>query len=181
MENIEKIFKKTGWASILTSVVFAILGLILAFYPDTTLKVISCILGIIFIAIGIFKLVNYFLAKGKYDFYNYDLIFGLMAVVIGIVTIIFKDTIESIFRIIIGVWIIYSSLIRISASFKLKTMKLDAWMYSLILALLMLACGLFITFKAGSIVIAIGVVMIVYSIIDIIEDVIFMKNVKDIF
>ena len=181
MENIEKIFKKTGWASILTSVVFAILGLILAFYPGTTLKVISCILGIIFIVIGIFKLVNYFLAKGKYDFYNYDLIFGLMAVVIGIVTIIFKDTIESIFRIIIGIWIIYSSLIRMSASFKLKTMKIDAWMYSLILALLMLACGIFITFKSGSIVIAIGVVMIVYSIIDIIEDVIFMKNVKDIF
>lgn len=181
MENIEKIFKKTGWASILTSVVFAILGLILAFYPGTTLKVISCILGIIFIVIGIFKLVNYFLAKGKYDFYNYDLIFGLIAVVIGIVTIIFKDTIESIFRIIIGIWIIYSSLIRMSASFKLKTMKIDAWMYSLILALLMLACGIFITFKSGSIVIAIGVVMIVYSIIDIIEDVIFMKNVKDIF
>ena len=45
----------------------------------------------------------------------------------------------------------------------------------------MLACGIFITFKSGSIVIAIGVVMIVYSIIDIIEDVIFMKNVKDIF
>ena len=60
-------------------------------------------------------------------------------------------------------------------------MKIDAWMYSLILALLMLACGIFITFKSGSIVIAIGVVMIVYSIIDIIEDVIFMKNVKDIF
>lgn len=74
MDYIQKIFKKTGWISICESLVFAILGVILIWKPTETVKVISYALGIIFILIGIFKMVNYFLSKGKYDFYNYDLI-----------------------------------------------------------------------------------------------------------
>ena len=181
MAYLEKIFKKTGWISILESVIFAILGIILVWKPTDTVKAISYILGAIFIIIGISKIVNYFLAKGKYDFYNYDLIFGLMAIVIGIVTIVYTDTIGAIFRIIIGIWIIYSSLIRINLSFKLHAMNLNVWLYSLLLAIAMFMCGLFILMNSGSVVMTIGIYMIVYSVIDIIENLIFIRNVKEIF
>lgn len=181
MEYLEKLFKKTGWISILESVIFAILGLILIWKPIETVRTISFVLGTIFIIIGIFKSVNYFLAKGKYDFYNYDLIFGLMAIVIGIITIIYVDTIGTIFRIIIGIWIIYSSLIRINLSFKLHTMKINAWIYSLLLAVIMFICGMYVTMNSGSVVITIGIIMVLSSVIDIIENIIFMKNVKEIF
>lgn len=181
MEYLEKIFKKTGWISILESVIFGILGAILVWKPVETVRLVSYILGAIFIIIGISKTVNYFLSKGKYDFYNYDLIFGLMAIVIGIVTIVCSDTIGSIFRIIIGIWIIYSSLIRLSLAMKLRTQNISAWIYSLILAIAIFICGLYIALNSGSVVMTIGITMIVYAVIDIVEDIIFMKNVKDIF
>ena len=41
MEYIEKIFKKTGWISILESVIFAILGAIVIWKPEGTVKAIS--------------------------------------------------------------------------------------------------------------------------------------------
>ena len=104
-----------------------------------------------------------------------------MAIVIGIVTIICSDTIGAIFRIIIGIWIIYSSLIRISLSMKLKAKNMPIWSYSLILAIVMFICGLYIALNSGSVVMTIGIIIIVYSVIDIIEDIIFMRNVKDIF
>jgi len=181
MNYIEKIFKKTGWISILQSIIFAILGAIIIWKPEGTIKTISYILGIIFILIGIIKIINYFFAKGKYDFYNYDIIYGLMAFIIGIVTIVYSNTIGSIFRIIIGIWIIYSSFIRFNLSIKLKAMKLNIWIYSLLLAIAMFICGLYITMNSGAVIVTIGVMMIIYSVIDIIEDIIFMKNVKDIF
>lgn len=181
MDYIQKIFKKTGWISILEAVIFAILGAIMVWKPEGTVRTISYILGLIFIIIGICKIINYFSAKGKYDFYNYDLIYGLMACVLGIVTIMYSNTIGAIFRIIIGIWIIYSSFIRMSLSFKLKALKLDIWVYSLILAIVMLVCGLYVTMNAGAIVTTIGIMLIVYSVIDIIEDIIFMRNVKEIF
>lgn len=181
METIEKIFKKTGWISILTSIIFAVLGGILIWKPNETIKVISYILGSIFIIIGIAKTINYFLSKGKYELYNYNLVFGLMAVVLGIITICCSDTIGAIFRIIIGIWIVYSSLVRFNLSLKLKSMDVKMWIYSLILAMLMFVCGLYIALNSGSVVMTIGIVMVIYSIIDIVEDVIFMKNVKEIF
>lgn len=181
MEYLEKIFKKTGWISILEAVIFAIIGAILVWKPIETVTFISYLLGIIFIVIGIAKTVNYFLSKGKYDFYNHDLIFGLMAIVIGIVTIVCSNTIGSIFRIIIGIWIIYSSLIRLSLSIKLRTQNISVWIYSLILAIVMFICGLYIALNSGSVVVTIGIIMIVYSVIDIAENIIFMRNVKDIF
>lgn len=180
MEYIKKLCQKTGWISIIESVIFAILALILIWYPVTTLRIISCILGIVFIVIGISKVANYFMSKGNSDFYNYDLIFGLMAAVLGIITIVCSDTISAIFRIVIGVWIVYSALIRINISIKLKSMKMEAWIPSLVLAIIMLICGIYVALNSGSVVATIGIIMLVYSIIDIIENVIFMKNVKDV-
>lgn len=181
MEYLEKFFKKSGWMSILEAVVIAILGLILILNPEGTVKAISIILGLIFIIAGLIKIAQYFMAKGKYDLYNHELIYGLMAIVIGIVTMVYSNTIGSIFRIIIGVWIIYSSLMRLSLAFKLKNLKSNAWGYSLILALIMLACGLYVTINSGAVMVIIGAMMITYAVIDIIEDVIFMRNVKEIF
>lgn len=104
-----------------------------------------------------------------------------MAAVIGIITIAYSETIGTIFRVIIGIWIIYSSLIRINLAMKLKAMDVKAWSYSLLLAVIMFVCGLFIAMNSGSVIVTIGIIIIVYSVIDIIEDIIFMKNVKEIF
>jgi len=181
MEYIEKMFKKSGWISILESIVFAILGAILVCKPEGTVKMISYILGAIFIIVGIIKCVNYFYANGKYNLYNYDLVYGLMAIVIGIVTMMFGNAIVSIFRIIIGIWIIYSSFIRMNLSVTLKNLNMGAWIYSLILAIIMFITGLYVTLNSGAVIVTIGIMLIIYSIIDIIEDIIFMKNVKEIF
>ena len=107
--------------------------------------------------------------------------YGLVACIIGIITIAYSSAIGSIFRIIIGIWIIYSSFIRMDLSVKFKTLDSKVWIYSLILAIIMFACGIYITVNSGAIIVTIGVMMIVYSIIDIIEDIIFIKNVKEIF
>lgn len=180
MEGIKQLLKKTGWVSILESLVFGILGAIVIWKPEETIKVISYVLGIIFITIGILKIINYFLTKEKYDFYNYDLIYGLMTCVLGIVTMVYSSTISSILRIIIGIWIVYSSFIRMNLSLELRSIKVKIWIYSLILAIVMLICGLFVIMNSGTIITTIGIMMVVYSIIDIVENVIFMRNVKDI-
>ena len=180
MENFKKILNKNGWMSILESVVFAIIGIVLVLEPEGTVKFCAYILGIIFICSGVYKIINYALIKDKNDFYNYDVVYGIIAIIIGIITMIYSNTIGSIFRIIIGIWIIYSSLIRISSSLKLKSMDIKVWIYSFILAIIMLICGIYITLNSGAIVVTIGVIIITYSIIDIIEDIIFMNNIKKI-
>ena len=54
MEYIEKLFKKSRWVSIIESLIFALLGIILICKPEGTLKFITFLLGTIFILTGIY-------------------------------------------------------------------------------------------------------------------------------
>jgi len=51
MEYLEKFFKKSGMISILEAIIIAILGIIIMANPEGTIKAISLILGLIFIAV----------------------------------------------------------------------------------------------------------------------------------
>lgn len=178
---MEKFFKKTGLISILESVVFIILGVILVWKADVAVKVISYIIGTIFIIIGAAKVIKYFsIYKKQYEIYNYELIYGLITIVIGIITIYYCNTIETILRIVIGIWIIYSSFIKFGLALKMKEVGVRLWIHSLILSIIMFICGLYVILNSGTIIATIGICMIIYSVIDIIEDVICLKNIKDL-
>ncbi len=180
MEYLEQILKKTGWSSLISSVVFAILGIILINNPDETVKFVSWILGIMFILVGVYKIINYVADKGKYDFYDYNMAFGIIAILFGIITIAYSNQIGSIFRIIIGLWIMYSSIIRMNLAFKLRTINTNVWLYSLIIAFAMLLCGTYAVFNKGAIIVTVGIIILIYSILDIVESIIFLKNINDI-
>lgn len=180
MEYLKEILKKSGRVSIVESIIFAILGIVLVCNPTGTVKIITGILGTVFIVIGIYKIIRYFISRGNNDFYNFDLIYGLTAIVIGIVAMAYMNIIGSVFRIIIGVWIIYTSFISINTSLQLRKMGGTTWIWSLVLAFIMFACGLYTVINPGTIVITIGAIMIVYAVLDIIESIIFMKHVNKI-
>lgn len=177
---MEKFLKKAGWTSVITSIVFGIIGLIMIFYPATTMQFISTILGIFFIVVGIIKIINYFISRGNSTLFTNDLAWGLIAIIIGLVTMVYSNTIENIFRIMIGVWIIYSGFTRLTLSFGLKGINNKVWTLVLILAVLMVIGGLYVTFYPGALIVTLGVILLIYAVMDLIESFIFMRNTKNI-
>lgn len=177
---MENFLKKTGWVSVATSAVFAVLGLILILNPEGVINVIFYVLGAIFIIFGVAKLASYFMSKGKYDIYNYDLAFGIIAILGGLITIFCSGTIMSLLRIVIGIWIIYSGLVRLGLTLKFRNIDNKLWITVLILAILMIICGLYITLNSGAILTTIGIIMLIYSVMDLLESLIFVKTVKEI-
>ena len=75
---------------------------------------------------------------------------------------------------------VYSSIIRGFTALKLRAIKSNIWIYSLVIATIMVLCGLYVIFDAGAIIQTIGAIMIAYAIMDIIENIIFINNVKKI-
>ncbi len=177
---MEKFLKKAGWTSILTSLVLAIIGIVMIYNPQTTMQFISTILGIFFIIMGIIKLINYFVTKGNSSLFTNDIAWGIISIIIGLVVIIYSSTIENIFRIMIGIWIIYSGFTRLNLSFKLKSVSQKVWAFVLILSVLMIIGGLYVTFYTGALILTLGVIILIYSIMDIIEGFIFMRNIKEL-
>lgn len=182
MEYIKNLLKKTGWISLVESVIFAIIGLILICNPEQSIQVIYTILGIIFILAGAYKIFIHLTAKENGNVYDNSIVFGIMAIVIGIITMVFSKEITTLFSISIGVWIIYSSILRLSSSIRLKTISpaSNLWIVSLVLSIIMLICGVYIVASAKALVATIGVFILIYAIIDICENLIFLNNVKNV-
>lgn len=179
---MQQFLKKIDWTSIITSLAFAILGLIVAYNPNTTFQIISNVLGAILIAYGVIKILEYFKFKDVNSLYSSELSFGIIAVLLGLVVIVCSDMIEAMIRILIGIWIVYSGCMRLGLAIKLQKFDSDSriWIPGLIIAIAMLICGLYIITSQGAIMMTIGIIMVAYAVMDIIEEVIFMKNIKNI-
>jgi len=180
IENISGNLKQSAWAAVIESLVTAILGIFLIAWPDVVIKVIAYVVGIFFIVKGAYQVINYFIAKGQNDFFNNDLLSGVVSVLVGVAALVIGEEIANIFRIIIGIWMIYESLVRINTAVKLHAAGIQVWKYILILSLIMLVFGVFITFYSGAVVTLIGWIMVLVGIIGIVGDIIFIQYVNTI-
>lgn len=178
---MKDIFKRTAVTSILTSIIFAILGIIMIANPVETIEIVAAILGITIIVIGAEKIISYFVLKGNQDFFNYELIYGIIAILFGILIMAYSSTFAAIVRIVIGIWIAYTGLMKINISLKLKSAGIKSWAVVLTVSTISLLAGILVMFSnTSSIVVITAVVMIVYAITDIIDEFIFIKNLDKI-
>ena len=178
MDQIKDLLKKSGMSNILISIIFGLFGVILCVFHEGAVKVISCLIGLLFLLIGVARLVNYVKGRGRGEHFNFDLLCGLIASIAGIIAIIYTDAIGAILRIIVGAWIIYSGITRLYLSFNLKKFNSSIWIVCLMLAILMIIFGIYIILNSGAIITLIGSLMIAYAIIDIIESFIFIRKLK---
>lgn len=180
VDNIGNNLKQSAWMAILESIATIVLGVFLIVWPDIIVKVVAYIVGAFLTIKGAYQIIVYFVVKGQEDFFNNNLLAGVVSVLVGIAALVMGEEIASVFRIIIGIWMIYEALSRMNTSIKLHAAGINAWSYMLILALVMLLIGIFITFNTGAVVTLIGWMMIVTGVIGIFEDVIFVQYVSDL-
>lgn len=180
LESASGDLKRTAWSSIIESLALIILGVLFIVLQGTMVQVLAYVIGTFFIVKGGFQIINYFIEKGQNDFLNNGLLFGIVSVLIGVAVLIVGDDIANVFRVIIGIVIIYESLVRINTAIKLSSAKVDVWKYILIIALIMLVLGVFITFNEDAVVVLVGWVMIITGLIGIVGDVMFIQHINAI-
>lgn len=178
VEQVGGEIKKTAWASIIESFAILILGLLFVAWPDMMIQIVSYVVGIFFIAKGIFQVINYFIEKGQNDFFNNDLLMGVISILIGTATLVIGEEIVNVFRVIIGVFIIYESLVRINTAIKLSSAGVPIWKYVLLLAIIVLILGIFVTFN--DIASIIGWMMVIAGIFGIVGDILFVQQINTV-
>lgn len=171
-------FKKVSVASILTSIAIGILGLIILFNPNETIALLSLILGIIIMIIGIGKIISYIILRKESNFSNYDLIYGIIAIVISIIMLANANAFATIVRVIIGIWIAYTGIMKLIYALNLKSLSSSSWIAVMIMAIITIIAGVYIAIDSSILIIVFGVILIAYAVIDIIEQIIFMINVN---
>ena len=173
---LEKILKRASWSDMVISAIFIVFGIFLVVNPGAVTTMLSVILGGIFVALGAFKIIEY-IQSGKQE--TYLLGIGAFAIVAGIVIMFATGIILSLFRIIIGAWIIYTGIMNLNTAARWKDYQSRVWLATLLGSIAIIITGVFVLANSGVLMSTIGVILIIYGTIDIIERLVFIKKVEN--
>ena len=173
---VEKFLKRSSWTDIVISIIFVLFGALLIAKPNETVGAISIILGILFIAMGVLKLVEYYTADTKEDWL---LTVALISVVLGIVILFASDAILSVFRVIVGIWIIATGIMDLQTTLVWKEVKSPYWTVAVCLSILMMLAGIVILINQNILFTTMGVIIVIYGVLDIVDRFIFMKKISN--
>ena len=128
---------KTGY--ILMSAIFCVLGLLFILRPDQSLAVMGQVLGIAMIAFGAFKLVGYF-SRDLYRLaFQYDLDFGILLIVLGVIALPRWSDVMGVLAAALGIAILADGLFKIRIAVDSRAFGIRDWWMILVLAVI--TCG----------------------------------------
>ena len=170
--------------SLITSIVFVVIGLFLFIKPDVTISIISYTIGGILLLVGLINIYKYFTSESKYNMFSFELAYGVLLAIAGLFLIIDTSIFAKIINIILGIWIIVNSITKFQYGFVLRSAKNGDWKYTMLVSLLTFAWGIVLLLNplegALKITQTIGIFIIIYAVLDIIDNFIIRKNVDDI-
>ena len=182
MELMKKKFKSMYRTSIIFSIILFLIGLFLLTKPETTLHAISYFVGIVLIVWGIIPVITFFANKDKENYLEFSFILGVFALIFGIIVMLNPNIIGSIIPLVIGIWMIINGITKLYYALTINKEKSAS--LSIIISLIILICGLLLVFNpfggAKMLTKLIGIFVIVYSVLDLIECYTLKKTVKNI-
>ena len=168
--------------SIGMSILLIILALGLIFKAAELITIIIRTFGLILIGLGTFQLVIYFKVGKEFETFQYNLLQGIVAICFGIFSILRSEIVQSIFPIVIGVWIIVQGMMKFQLAFNLKNIGEEEWAGILITAVMSLILGMIIICNPFASSIAIttigGIILLINEILNLGESIWILKNIK---
>lgn len=178
---MKDIFKGYFRLSIFSSIIFMLMGVLLYFNPEGIVKSVSILLGLFAFIFGISEIVIYLKDKelGQNNFVT-----GLFAIIVGLLFIINTNIIATIVPIIIGICMVFIGARKLSMSLIFKEQNVRGWSYMFIIGVLtLIIAAIFIINPIKGAFIAtkmLGLIIIIYSVIGIIDSVVFKNKVNEI-
>ena len=132
---------------IVMSVLFCVLGVVLLFTPGVSALWIGRLLGIGLILFGAIKLVGYFSRDLFRLAFQYDLAFGLLLMVLGIVTLSHPGDALSFLCVMFGIPVLADGLFKIQIAMDSRQFGIRNWWLVLVLAALTCVVGVVLGFR----------------------------------
>ena len=136
---------KNGYIAV--SILLAALGVLLVAKPTFSVNAIGVICGILLSVFGIIKLVGYFSNDPYRLAFQYDMPFGIMLIVLGIIMLVNPGKLVSFICIVLGLWVLISSLFNIQTSLEAKKFGISQWWIVFVLSVIAAVWGLVLVFR----------------------------------
>ena len=132
---------------IIMSALFCVIGLVLMLVPETAFTWLGRLLGISIIVFGVIKLVGYFSRDLFRLAFQYDLAFGILLVVLGILTLSHPNDTMSFLAVLLGIPVLVDGLFKIQIALDSRRFGIRRWWLIMILAVLTCSVGIVLVFR----------------------------------
>ncbi len=169
MEIIKPSKKGKEKESILTPIMYLLLGLILAFKSNEATTLLFWIIGIVVIVFGVKTLIEYYQNKEMAQYKNINLTVALASIIIGVLLIILANALQIGLRYVLGFFLIYFGVTRLLTQISFQDYKNMSALSNIILIIM----GIFSIFVSNAIFVIIGWILILNAVILFID---YLKN-----
>lgn len=175
-----KIKSYSSQSSLISSIIFFILGAILFTSADSVIKTVSIIIGIILAVSSLAELIIYILERKKEDRIpkKVRLVYSIISLILAIIFIFFSNIVEQFIRFIVGAWILFTGIIRFINVISMNT-KSRKFIPLLIVSLLLMGVGIYTIVWGDVILSTIGIIMMIYAAIEIIGYIAYTKDTME--
>lgn len=164
--------------SVVLTILFFAVGIVLILSPDIKILTISYIISTLLILLGTVLTIYSF---DKIYLLNF-MSFGILQIILGTIILIYPFSLLTLLPIAIGTWMILKSVIDFRLSLLLKKSKVKDWKFVAILSILAIICGIMLVIKTeiGTIelTVIIGIFLAAYSLTSVLDTVIFKENIN---
>lgn len=172
---------KTGYIAV--SILLAVLGIVLIAWPTFSVNALGVICGILLILFGGVKLVGYF-SKDLYRLaFQYDMPFGILLIILGIIMLIHPGNLASFICVVFGLSVLISSLFNIQTALDAKKFGINQWWLIFALSVIAAVWGLILVFRpseaADAMAVLLGITLLFESAVNICTVVTSVKIVKN--
>lgn len=172
---------KTGYIAV--SILLAVLGIVLIAWPTFSVNALGVICGILLILFGGVKLVGYF-SKDLYRLaFQYDMPFGILLIILGIIMLIHPGNLASFICVVFGLSVLISSLFNIQTALDAKKFGINQWWLMFALSVIAAVWGLILVFRpseaADVMAVLLGITLLFESAVNICTVVTSVKIVKN--
>lgn len=165
-----------------STVLTLILGIVLAYSPEGSIKVITGIIAALFLLIGILQLVDYVKQSKVEKMMSLSLILGILLSVVGIFLFINLESLANFITTLIGIAILIKSLFKLQFAFNIRDIS-DKWFYNLIVGIVGIVLGIVLLvnpFDSAKMFLRIvGIIFIIGSIVELVEICMGIKTIDE--
>ena len=138
---MKKLLKQIKWETLLTSILYIVLGIVALVIPDTMVKTLGYLVGILLIVAGAVSMICYLLREAYQNYYRNDFVYGLICIAVGIIFLYKVEWIISLVPVILGVMVVASGCRKLQDVIDMKRMGYGNWVLVLVMAVVNVVFG----------------------------------------
>ena len=183
MEEIMNFVSKFNIRSMIISLVLIVVSILIIANPETVLPVIIILLGIGIMIDGIWHAVQFARTPDNMKTYSFDLVQGLAELIFGIIFVSNQAFIISIIYLIIGIWIVFESAMKIQIVLTQKDL-IPNWFPVVVLSGITIVAGLIIIahplIASTTVTLLIGIALLISEVLNLADSIYLSIKLKDL-